>query len=126
MNKLKEKKEDQVNQQGAVGRSISDLVNGNFLVRRQMIRHLPFFFFVIFLALVYIGNGYYAEDTVIELNRLSGEMKELRSEYISTKSELMFRSKQSEVARLLEPYGLRESLVPPEKLELPPTDTDGD
>ena len=57
-------------------------------------------------------------DFVREVNRLSNQLKELRSEYISTKSELMFTSKQSEVAKAVEFMGLKEPVVPPMKIEV--------
>jgi hypothetical protein len=99
-----------------VGKSLLDVLNGNFLASENIIALLPYIFFLTFLALLYIANGYYAENKVREINSLGNELKELRSEYITTKSELMFRSKQSEVARSLSPYGIKESVVPPKKI----------
>jgi hypothetical protein len=99
-----------------VGKSLADILNGNFLTSDGMVSLLPYIFFVTFLALLYIANGYYAENKIREINSMGNEIKELRSEYITTKSELMFKSKQSEVARALEPVGIKESVVPPKKI----------
>jgi hypothetical protein len=52
------------------------------------------------------------------VNKVSNQLKELRSEYISTKSELMFASKQSEVAKSALELGLSEPVVPPIKIEV--------
>jgi hypothetical protein len=52
------------------------------------------------------------------VNKISNQLKELRTEYIYTKSELMFASKQSEVAKSAEQLGLKEPLVPPIKIEV--------
>jgi hypothetical protein len=41
------------------------------------------------------------------------ELKELQYEYKTLKSEVMFRSKQSELAKTVEPIGLKELVVPP-------------
>jgi hypothetical protein len=101
---------------GKVARSLKDILNGNFLTSEKVVSYLPFIFFLTFIAMVYIGNGYQAENTIRDINRISNELKELRSEYITTKSELMFRSKQSEVAKSLEMYGIKESVVPPKKI----------
>jgi hypothetical protein len=121
MNKFKEKpKEEKAKAKSkttsGVFKLLGDIVTGNILTRESVVRTLPFFLFLFLLAIVYISNGYYAEDTVRALNRVNNELKELSSEYISTKSELMFRSKQSEVARALEPYGIKESVTPPKKI----------
>jgi hypothetical protein len=121
MNKFKEKpKENKAKDTNkatsGVFKLLGDIVTGNILTRESVVKTVPYFLFLSFLAIVYISNGYYAEDTVRALNNVNNELKELSSEYISTKSELMFRSKQSEVARALEPYGIKESVTPPKKI----------
>lgn len=95
-----------------------NIISGNIFTREEVVKHLPFVLFLAFIALLYIANGYYAEDTVRQLNKAGTELKELRSEYITTKSELMYISKQSEVANMAEKknLGLKESLVPPQKI----------
>lgn len=115
--KPKEKKAKDTNKATSeVFKLLGDIVTGNILTRESVVKTVPYFLFLSFLAIVYISNGYYAEDTVRALNNVNNELKELSSEYISTKSELMFRSKQSEVARALEPYGIKESVTPPKKI----------
>lgn len=115
--KPKEKKAKDTNKAtSGVFKLLGDIVTGNILTRESVVKTVPYFLFLSFLAIVYISNGYYAEDTVRALNNVNNELKELSSEYISTKSELMFRSKQSEVARALEPYGIKESVTPPKKI----------
>ncbi|MFM9056099.1 MAG: FtsL-like putative cell division protein, partial [Bacteroidota bacterium] len=77
--------------------------------RRRVIAFMPFAFFLFLLALIYIGNSYYAEKSVREIDRVGREIKELHSEFITTKSELMSRSKLTEVARSIQIKGIRES-----------------
>jgi hypothetical protein len=78
-----------------------------------MLRNLPFFLFLAFLAVVYIYNGHYADHVVRDIGRTGRELKELQYEYKSLKSEVMFRSKQSELAKAVEPFGLKELTSPP-------------
>ncbi|MGD1845178.1 MAG: FtsL-like putative cell division protein [Salibacteraceae bacterium] len=101
-----------------VARPFIDLLSGNLLTREDVVQHLPYFLFLSFLCLVYIGNGFIAEGTVRKLNRNGQQIKELRSEYITIKSDLMVRSKQSELARLIQEknLGLKESFAPPKKI----------
>jgi hypothetical protein len=94
----------------------SDL--SGLITKEQVMGWMPFVFFVTFLMLIYIWNSYYAEKNVREIDKISSELKELRSEYITSKSELMFKSKQSEVARELSAAGIKESVVPPKKIIL--------
>lgn len=88
------------------------------LDKETLVKVLPFIFFLTLLAIVYIANSYYAEKKIREIDALNNELKELRSEYIATKSELMFKSKQSQVAKLVEPLGIKESVYPPVKIKV--------
>lgn len=100
----------------SLGRTVLRFLNGAFLTREEVIRRLPYFFFLAFLLTCYIGYGYYTQKTVKELYRVRKEIKELRAEYITTKSKLMFKSKRSEVVKATKPLGLKESTKPPEKI----------
>lgn len=84
--------------------------------RRRVIAFMPFAFFLFLLALIYIGNSYYAEKSVREIDKVGREIKELHSEFITTKSELMSRSKLTEVARSIQVKGIRESTEAPRKI----------
>ena len=78
-----------------------------------IVRNISFFLFLAVLAVVYIYNGHYADKTARSINSVSKELKELQYEYKTLKSEVMFRSKQSELAKAVEPFGLKELVVPP-------------
>ncbi|WP_341841352.1 FtsL-like putative cell division protein [Chitinophaga caseinilytica] len=92
---------------------------------RMITDNLPFILFLAVVALVYIANNHLAEKKVIRINRLSREIKELKWEYLSVKSELMFRSKLSEVSKAVEPLGLKELSTPPQRIE-PKAKTDNE
>lgn len=106
----------------SLGRGMVRFLNGAFLTREEVLSKLPYFFFLAFLMICYIGYGYYAQKTMKELYGVREEVKELRSEYITTKSKLMFRSKRSEVVEATEKIGLEESTEPPEKIVIDPRD----
>jgi hypothetical protein len=99
-----------------VVRALVAVFGGSFLTRDRVVRFLPFLLYLMILGLVYIANTYYAEKTIIESNEIRKELKELRYEYISTRSDLMHYSKQSEVAGKLKDAGIEESKVPPRKI----------
>lgn len=123
-NKFKEPKvEEQPKSQkpvkeNKVVRSMTNVVSGNFLSRETTLKHLPFIFFLSFLAICYIANGYYADDQVRKVNRLTNDIKELRTQYIVVKDSLVVKSKQTEVAKALaaQQTGIKESVVPPKKI----------
>ena len=80
------------------------------------VHYLPKIFFVLVLGLIYIGNTHYAEQTVRQINLMQIEVEDLRADYTTLKADLMFSSKQSEVARKVKAFGLKESLIPPYKV----------
>ncbi len=99
-----------------VVKSLTTVFSGTFLGNENTLKHIPFVLFLSLVAIFYIANGYWADDKIRQVNRITAQLKELRSEFISTKSDLMFISKQSEVARLVDTLGLKEPVVPPMKI----------
>ena len=84
------------------------------LIRYQwIVRNMPFFLFLACLAVVYIYNGHYADKIVRSIGKTNNELKELQYEYKTLKSEVMFRSKQSELAKAVAPLSLKELTVAP-------------
>ena len=84
--------------------------------KQQIVSLMPFILFLTFLTIIYIGNSYYAERTVRKIEKAKVELKERRAEFISTSSELMFRTKQSEVAKAIAPQEIKESVEPQKKI----------
>jgi hypothetical protein len=84
---------------------------------QSIVKQVPFFLFLALLAVLYIYNGHYAEKTIRNINRTAREVKELQYEYISLKGEVLFRSRQSELVKAVEPMGLKELASAPVVLE---------
>ncbi|MFM8744500.1 MAG: FtsL-like putative cell division protein [Cytophagales bacterium] len=80
------------------------------------VQYLPKVFFVVFLGLLYISNTHYAEKTIRKIDKAQSEVEDLRADFTTLKSDVMFASKQSEVARRVKSMGLVESLTPPYKI----------
>jgi hypothetical protein len=80
------------------------------------VQYLPKVLFVVALCIIYIGNTHYGERTTREINKAQSEVEDLRADYTTLKADVMFASKQSEVARRTREMGLRESLNPPFKI----------
>ncbi len=74
----------------------TEVVFGNF----------SFLLFLGFLGIVYIANAHFGEKRVREIQRLQKEIKELKWEYMSIKSNLMFRSMQSQIDTSVDKEGL--------------------
>jgi hypothetical protein len=107
---------------GVLAKGLSTVFSGTFLTNEKTLKAVPYIMFLACIAILYIAYGYYADNTIRESNKVANELKELRSDYISTKSELMFASKQSEVAKAVDTLGLKEPVVPPMKIEADSTE----
>ena len=103
---------------GVLAKGLSKVFGGTFLSDDRATQHVPFILFLGLIAILYIANGYYADDKIREVNKVSNQLKELHTEYISSKSDLMFVSKQSEVAKAVLPMGIKEPVVAPMKIEM--------
>lgn len=101
---------------GAARRVLEAVNVFSYFDRDRVVNIMPYLFFLFFLALVYIGNSYYSEKTVREIDQTNREIKELHSEFITTKSELMRKSKLTEVANSIRHTGVKESTVAPAKI----------
>ncbi len=78
-----------------------------------IVKQVPFFLFLALLAVIYIYNGHTADKMIRNINATDKEVKELQYEYKTVKSEVMFRSQQSELVKAVEPLGLKELTLSP-------------
>lgn len=99
-----------------VVKSLNSVFSGTFLSNDFVIKRMPFVLFLSVVAVFYISYNYWADDKLRQQSKITSQLKELRSEYIASKSDLMFVSKQSEVAKAVESMGLKEPVVPPMKI----------
>lgn len=94
------------------------MLDGSLLTRENVIKQLPFIIFLTLLGLIYITNRYHAEKVFVLTEETRKEIRELRSEKISVQSELMRKSRQQEVLKMLKQQGseLRYAQEPPVKI----------
>ena len=80
---------------------------------------LPFIIFLAFLGMLYIGNRHTAENNIRKIDKLGKQVKELSWDFKTLKSDLMFKSKQTEVIKRVDSLmGLKVSVVPPIKIKV--------
>ena len=83
-----------------------ELFSGSMVSEKLILNNLGYIVFLAFLAAIYIANRYNAERITRETARLQNEVKDLRSEALSTSADLMFISRQSQVYNLIKEKGL--------------------
>ncbi|MEO8860876.1 MAG: FtsL-like putative cell division protein [Ginsengibacter sp.] len=88
----------------------------SLLYNRWLVKNIPFYLFASALAIIYIANGHYADKTMREINFTAKHLKEMEYEFKTVKRDVIFRSKESELARAVAPLGLKELVVPPVRL----------
>ena len=86
------------------------------IYQKWIVKNIPFFLFLAILTVLYIANGHYADKTIRKINALDKHLKEMEYEFKTIKRDLIFRSKESELVKAVEPIGLKELLTPPMKL----------
>ena len=83
---------------------------------KNWFNNLPLVLFIAMLGVLHVANNHTAENKIRQMNKLEQDIKELRWTYMTEKSELMYKSKQSEVAKMVEGMGLKELTAPPYKI----------
>jgi len=88
----------------------------SLLYNKWLVKNIPFYLFAAVLAVIYIANGHYADKTIRKINSTAKHLKEMEYEFKTVKRDVIFRSKESELAKAVEPLGLKELLVPPVRI----------
>ena len=91
------------------------------LNHQWVVRNIPFFLFLALLAVLYIFNGHFADKLTRKIGTSEKHIKELEYEFKTIRSEVIFRSKASELAKAVEPLGLKELTEAPTVLRETPT-----
>lgn len=102
------------------GISFKEFLYGRFLAGRSVGQYWGYLAFLVFLGVLYIGNRYQMEHLLDRQADLLHDLKELKYEAITTSSELMNMSKQSEVMDRVNRAGIELEVLkkPPRKLEV--------
>jgi hypothetical protein len=100
-------------------RRLQKMHDFDFMVTREnAARFIPFVFYVSFWVILYIANHHYGEKTLTGIDKLEKETKELKADFYTVNAQLSNKSIQSEVAKLVEPQGLKPLITPPKRLKL--------
>ncbi|MEL6810575.1 MAG: FtsL-like putative cell division protein [Bacteroidota bacterium] len=97
-------------------KNIYNIIKGRFLVSDDALKNWRFIIFLSALALVMIASSHAADRKVHEIARLSNEVKELKSEYVDVRMQLMQSKMETKIIKAMERRGLFPSETPPQKI----------
>ncbi|MBU3952341.1 MAG: S-adenosyl-methyltransferase, partial [Proteobacteria bacterium] len=69
-----------------ISNSVYDLLKGKFLIQEDSFKNWRFIFFIVALVLLMIASGHSSDKKVMEIAQLNKDIKELRAEFVDTRS----------------------------------------
>lgn len=100
----------------APARFLASLLNGEAMQKEGFVKNISFMVYLVFLLIMYLGYGYYAENSLRKLMKSDAQLKETKAEYVTSKSILEQKKLQSKIAETVAPTGLEESRESPYKI----------
>ena len=101
---------------------VYNILKARFLVNEDATKNWRFILFIVVLAIVMIANSHRFDEKVYKIADLTNEVKELRSEFVDRRSELMKLRMESTVSEKMEKRGIFSSQVPPQKIKVKKTE----
>jgi predicted aconitase len=99
-----------------VKQTFYNLLKGKFLVDEDAPKNWKMLIFLTSLALIMIGSSHSIDKKVQKIAVLNKEMRELRSTFVATRSNLMKMKMESSIINKLEDKGLFVADNPPQKI----------
>jgi len=95
---------------------IYSLLKAKFLISDDALKNWKFIVFLVILGMIMIANNHQYDAKNYRITELANEVKELRSEFVDRRSELMKLKMESTVAKKMETRQIFPSEVPPVKI----------
>ncbi len=98
--------------------SLYSILKGKFLVSGDAANNWRFIIFASLLAIIMIASSHSADKKVHYIAELNDEVRELRSEFVDGRSELMRLRLESYIMVKMKERGLAPSTTPPKKIRV--------
>ena len=98
--------------------NVYNLLKGKFLVDEDAPKNWTMLIFLAILALIMIASAHSVDNKVQKIAALNKKKRELRSEHIAPRSELMNLKMESSITKKVAEKGLFISENPPQKIKL--------
>jgi hypothetical protein len=97
---------------------VYSILKARFLIDDDAFKNWRFIVFLITLAIIMIANTQRFEQKVYKITELTNEVKELRSEFVDRRSELMKLKMESTISEKMVEKKISPSAVPPYKIKI--------
>ena len=99
---------------------VYSILKARFLINEDAnaTKNWRFIVFLIVLAIIMIANTQRFEQKVFKIIELNNDVKELRSEFVDRRSELMKLKMESTIAAAMESRQILPAAVPPIKIQV--------
>ena len=99
---------------------VYSILKARFLINEDAnaTKNWRFIVFLIILAILMIANTQRFEQKVFKIIDLTNEVKELRSEFVDRRSQLMKLKMESTISREMESKHILPAVVPPVKIKI--------
>lgn len=97
---------------------IFNILKARYLLNEDASKNWIFILYLLVLAIIMIANTHSYEKKVFLIAELNNQVKELRSEFVDRRSELMKIKMESNVADKMAKLLIVPSSVPPKKIKV--------
>lgn len=91
---------------GKIKKSFFHVFGGNILTEKFIVNNMRFFVVLLIIIFVFISHRYTYLNKMSEIERLQRELKDAKYESLTISSSLTEASRQTEIEKLIERYGL--------------------
>lgn len=98
--------------------NIYSILKAKYLVEEKSLSNWGFIIYVVLWVLILIANTHFFEQKTINIRDLTEEVKELRSEFVDRRSQLMKLKMESTISKKMEVYQIYPSATPPQKIKV--------
>lgn len=103
---------------GKVKQNIYNVLKGRFLVSDDAFKNWKIIIFVVFLLLFMISRSHSTDKKVLRIAKLNKEIRELKAEFVDTRTKVMRLELESAIENKVAERGLLPSKNPPKKIKV--------
>ena len=103
---------------GKVKQNIYNVLKGKFLISDDAFKNWRMIIYVVFLLLFMISRSHSTDKKVLKIAQLNSEIRELKAEFIDTRTKVMQLELESAIQKKVAERGLLPSKNPPKKIKV--------